>query len=67
MLYPKAGFHQDSLRNLYFKLCEEDTPIIKRTAAKEFGMLCTVMDRETVSKEMIYCYKKFMDDAVNLK
>ena len=33
--YPKAGKEKERLVNLYSKLCDDDTPIIKRTAAKE--------------------------------
>ena len=61
--YPKAGKEKEKLVNLYFKLCEDDTPIIKRTAAKEFGPLCLIIEKDTVKSEMLNCYKKFMDES----
>lgn len=61
--YPKAGKEKEKLVNLYFKLCEDDTPIIKRIAAKEFGPLCLIIEKDTVKSEMLNCYKKFMDES----
>jgi len=66
MIYPKAGKHKETLKNMYFKFCDDETPLIKRTAAKEFGLLCQVMDKETVFSDMINYYKKFICDSVNL-
>lgn len=64
MIYAKAGKHKESLKNMYFKFCDDETPLIKRTAAKEFGHLCEVMDKETVNTDMINYFKKFMIDSV---
>ena len=61
--YPKAGKEKEKLVNLYFNLCDDDTPIIKRTAAKEFGPLCLIIEKDTVKNEMLSCYKKFMDES----
>ena len=61
--YPKAGKEKEKLVNLYFKLCDDDTPIIKRTAAKEFGPLCLIVEKDTVKSEMFSCFKKFMDES----
>ena len=60
--YPKAGKDKEKLRTLYFKFCEDETPIIKRTAAKEFGALCLAIEKEHVNSTMIPYYKKFMTD-----
>ena len=60
--YPKAGKEKEKLRALYFKFCDDETPIIKRTAAKEFGPLCLVIDKEHINSDMIPYYKKFMLD-----
>ena len=67
MSYPKAGNEKDKLRALYLKLCEDDTPIIKRTAAKEFGQLCLVLEKEHFSSEMITVYKKFMTESDSVR
>jgi len=64
MIYAKAGKQKESLKNMYFKFCDDETPLIKKTAAKEFGHLCEVMDKETVNTDMINYYKKFMVDSV---
>ena len=61
--YQKAGKEKEKLRSLYFKLCDDETPIIKRTAAKEFGPLCLTMEKEHVSNEMITYYKKFFGET----
>ena len=61
--YPKAGKEKEKLVNLYFKLCDDYTPIIKRTAAKEFGPLCLIIEKDTVKSEMLNCYKKFMNES----
>lgn len=67
MAYEKAGKEKEKLRNLYYKLCEDETPLIKRTAAKEFGPLCLVMEKEIVNPEMINYFKKFMSDSDSVK
>jgi len=64
MIYAKSGRHKEKLRNMYFGFCDDETPLIKRSAVKEFGLLCMVMDKDTVSSEMINYYKKFMTDSV---
>ena len=61
--YPKAGKEKEKLVNLYFKLCEDETPIIKRTAAKEFGPLCLIIEKDTVKSEMLLCYWNFMNES----
>ena len=65
--YPKAGKEKEKLVNLYFKLCDDDTPIIKRTAAKEFGPLCLIIEKDTVKSEMLNCYKKFMNESDTIR
>ena len=61
--YPKAGKEKERLVNLYSKLCDDDTPIIKITAAKEFGPLCLIIEKDTVKSEMLNYYKKFMNES----
>jgi serine/threonine-protein phosphatase 2A regulatory subunit A len=61
--YPKAGKEKERLVNLYSKLCDDDTPIIKRTAAKEFGPLCLIIEKDIVKSEMLNYYKKFMNES----
>ena len=65
--YPKAGKEKEKLRALYFKLCDDETPIIKRTAAKEFGPLCLVIEKDYVSNDMITYYKKFMNETDSVR
>jgi serine/threonine-protein phosphatase 2A regulatory subunit A len=67
VVYPKAGNLKDKLRELYFKLCDDDTPIIKRTAAKEFGQFCLVLEKEIVHSEMVTYYKKFMTESDSVR
>lgn len=63
MCYAKAGKDKDKLRSLYFRLCDDDTPIIKRTAAKEFGPLCLTIEKNYVISDMLQYYKKFMGES----
>jgi serine/threonine-protein phosphatase 2A regulatory subunit A len=67
MAYEKAGKEKEKLRSLYYKLCDDETPLIKRTAAKEFGPLCLVMEKEIVNPEMTNYFKKFMSDSDSVK
>jgi serine/threonine-protein phosphatase 2A regulatory subunit A len=67
MCYEKAGKEKEKLRSLYFKLCDDETPLIKRSAAKEFGFLCLVMEKEVVNPDMINYFKKFMLDSDSVK
>ena len=63
MCYQKAGKDKDKLRALYFKLCDDDTPIIKRTAAKEFGPLCLILEKNYLTTDMVTYYKMFMNES----
>ena len=65
--YPKAGKEKEKLVNLYFKLCDDDTPIIKITAAKEFGPLCLIIEKDTVKSEMFGCYRKLMNESDTIR
>jgi serine/threonine-protein phosphatase 2A regulatory subunit A len=67
MCYERAGKEKEKLRAMYFKLCEDETPLIKRSAAKEFGPLCLVMEKEVVNPDMINYFKKFMTDSDSVK
>jgi serine/threonine-protein phosphatase 2A regulatory subunit A len=67
MVYQKAGKDKEKLRALYFKLCDEDLPLIKRAAAKEFGPLCLVMEKEVVNPDMINYFKKFMNESDSIR
>ena len=67
MVYQKSGRDKEKLRTLYFKLCDEDLPLIKRAAAKEFGPLCQIMEREVVNPDMINYFKKFMNESDSIR
>lgn len=65
--YEKAGKEKEKLRGLYFKLCDDETPLIKKTAAKEFGPLCLVMERDIVYTDMVTYYKKLMTESDSIR
>lgn len=67
MVYPKASKDKEKLRSLYFKLCDEDVPLIKKVAAKEFGELCLVVEKEFVNPDMINYFKKLMNESDNIR
>ena len=62
LVYEKAGKDQDKLKVIYGKLCDDETPLIKKTAAKELGPLCNIFDREYVNADLVAYLKKFMTD-----
>ena len=67
MVYQKSGKDKEKVRSIYFKLCDEDLPLIKRAAAKEFGQLCMVMEKEVVNPDMINYFKKFMNESDSIR
>ena len=67
MVYQKSGKDKEKLRSLYFKMCEEDLPLIKRATVKEYGYLCTVMEKEVVNPDMINYFKKFMNESDSIR
>lgn len=67
MCYEKSGRDKEKLRTLYFKLCDDETPLIKKTAAKEFGPLCLVIEKEIVISDMITYYKKFITESDSIR
>lgn len=67
MVYQKSSKDKEKLRQIYFKLCDEDSPLVKRAAAKEFGPLCMVMEKEVVNPDMINYFKKFMNEPDSIR
>lgn len=66
-VYAKAGKEKEKLRTYYSKLCEDETPLIKKAAAKELGPLSKVFERDFVNSDMITFFKKFMTDQDYVK
>lgn len=67
MIYDKAGKEKENLRALYFKLCEDETPLIKRAAAKELGFLCSTFEKQFINPDMMTYFKKFLADQDYIK
>lgn len=67
MVYSKAGSEKDKLRSLYFKLCDEESLLIKRAAGREFGKLCMVMEKDIVNPDMINYFKKLMNESDSIR
>lgn len=67
MVYQKAAKDKEKLKSLYFKLCDEELPLIKRAAAMEFGQLCMVMEKEVINPDMINYFKKLMNESDSIR
>ena len=66
MIYSKCGKYKENVKKIYLKFCEDETPLIKKAAVMEFGQVCMLMDIDIITMDMIYYYKKFMADSVNM-
>ena len=63
--YPRAPQHlQADLRQLYGKLCRDDTPMVRRAAAFRLGKFAEMMQPEVVAKEMIPLFQDLTQDGM---
>lgn len=61
-IYSKSGKEKENLALLYSKLCDDETPLIKKTAAKELGPLSRVFPQDYVTSDLLSILKKFTTD-----
>mmetsp|Transcript_9040 Transcript_9040/g.26607 ORF Transcript_9040/g.26607 Transcript_9040/m.26607 type:complete len:597 (-) Transcript_9040:174-1964(-) len=60
---PKVGeAKQDDLLKLYFRLCADDTPMVRRQAANVLGGVAEVLQHESMLNELIECFDKLSKD-----
>jgi serine/threonine-protein phosphatase 2A regulatory subunit A len=61
--YPRASpAVQIELRAIYKTLCEEETPMVRRSACSQLKKIIPLMDSETIKKEILETFKTFSKD-----
>lgn len=56
---PKVGqAKQDDLLKTYFRLCSDDTPMVRRQAANVLGSVAEVLDQNVVGDELLQAFEK---------
>lgn len=62
--YPRAPKNlQADLRQLYGKLCRDDTPMVRRAAAFRLGKFADTVEPELVSKEIVPLFQDLTQDG----
>ena len=62
--YSRAPQHlRADLRQLYSKLCRDDTPMVRRAAAFRLGRFAETMDPDTISKDIIPLFQDLTQDG----
>ena len=51
------------LRNLYGKLCRDDTPMVRRAAAFRLGKFADTVEIDVISKEIIPLFQDLTQDG----
>mmetsp|Transcript_4065 Transcript_4065/g.5839 ORF Transcript_4065/g.5839 Transcript_4065/m.5839 type:complete len:619 (-) Transcript_4065:477-2333(-) len=54
---------QDEMRELFIKLCEDDTPMVRRAACQQLGKFASVVDYKNVMAEIVPSMAKLTKDA----
>ncbi|GAA93463.1 uncharacterized protein L969DRAFT_86165 [Mixia osmundae IAM 14324] len=61
--YPKATTTiQDEMRKMFSSLCTDETPMVRRAAAKEYGPFSKVLDKHLLITEMLPVFRKLSTD-----
>jgi serine/threonine-protein phosphatase 2A regulatory subunit A len=60
--YPKAGSYKESLRKRFLELCNEDTPIVRRSGSKELGIFACTIEKEFVINEILPIFRRLAQD-----
>lgn len=62
--YPRSPSHlRADLRQLYGKLCRDDTPMVRRAAAFRLGNFAETMEPDLISKELIPLFQDLTQDG----
>lgn len=60
---PKVGeARQDDLMKTYFRLCGDDTPMVRRQAANVLGSIAEVVEQESMLEELVQVFAKLSKD-----
>ena len=60
--YEKAGSQKDELRKRFLELCNEDTPIVRRTGSSKLGEFATHVEKTHVIQEILPIFRKLAQD-----
>jgi HEAT repeat protein len=55
--------HRTELRQLYTQLCHDETPMVRRAAAQKLGQFAAVMERESVSRDLLPLFTDLTQDG----
>jgi len=65
-----AEEHRKELRGLFFQLCKDETPMVRRAAATHFGSLIKQMDKAQIKEEVLPVFTPYLandeQDSVRL-
>ncbi len=62
-VYPKAKpATQDELRKMFTALCNDDTPMVRRAAARDLGPFAKNLSKDLVVSDIIPLYRKLSSD-----
>ncbi|PWN45150.1 ARM repeat-containing protein [Ceraceosorus guamensis] len=65
-VYPKVGGDvastQEDLRKMFAALCNDDTPMVRRAAARDLGPFAKCLSKEQVVTDIIPLYRKLSSD-----
>jgi len=65
-----ADEHKKELRTLFYTLCKDETPMVRRAAATHFGALIRQMDKQPIKDEVLPVFSPFLandeQDSVRL-
>ncbi|SCV68556.1 BQ2448_677 [Microbotryum intermedium] len=61
--YPRAApATRDDMRKMYTKLCTDDTPMVRRAAAKELGPFSKTVSHEHLLNDLLPAFRKLSQD-----
>ena len=60
--YPRAGASKEKLRNKFFELSHEETPMVRRAAVVEVGKFAKVIEKNFVLSDVIPDFKQLAQD-----
>jgi serine/threonine-protein phosphatase 2A regulatory subunit A len=53
---------KDKFRQKFLELCTEETPIVRRSVAKQMGDMCQVLEREPLVNDVLPAFRQLAQD-----
>lgn len=60
--YKRSGIHREKLRKLFIELCNEDTPMVRRTCATKLGQFTVQVEKQHVIQDFMPVFKQLSQD-----